>query len=51
MIGASGKPSNTLPAFRIGDERLIKVLPNAARKVNALLAKQGRATGVLRVAG
>jgi iron-sulfur cluster assembly protein len=36
--------------FRIGDERLIKVTPVAAQKVCALLKKQGRPTGVLRVA-
>jgi iron-sulfur cluster assembly protein len=40
----------TGPAFRVGDERLIKVTPGAARKVGGLLAKQGRPTGVLRVA-
>ena len=36
--------------FRVGDERLIKVTPSAAHKVGSLLAKQGRPTGVLRVA-
>ena len=34
----------------MGDERLIRVTPNAARKVSALLARQARPTGVLRVA-
>jgi iron-sulfur cluster assembly protein len=34
----------------VGDERLIKVTPSAAKKVGALLTKQGRANGVLRVA-
>jgi len=38
------------PNFRVGDERLIKVTPSAARKVGALLQKQGRPNGVLRVA-
>ncbi len=38
------------PAFRVGDERLIKVLPNAARRVSTLLTRQGRPGGVLRVA-
>lgn len=38
------------PSFRVGDERLIKLTTDAARKVTALLAKQGRTTGVLRVA-
>src|SRR5256714_12767316 len=42
------KPST--PAFRLGDERLIKLTANAAQKVSSLLAKQGRPTGVLRVA-
>ena len=37
------------PAFRVGDERLIRVTANAARKVNGLLSKQGRPEGVLRV--
>ena len=36
--------------MRIGDERLIKVTPSAARKVTTLLVKQGRPDGVLRVA-
>src|SRR3954466_11063105 len=34
----------------MGNERLIKVTENASRKLNSLLAKQGRATGALRVA-
>ena len=34
----------------MGDERLIKVTASAAEKVNTLLAKQGRPSGVLRVA-
>lgn len=38
------------PGFRTGDERLIKVTPSAAAKVTSLLTKQGRPTGVLRVA-
>jgi len=38
------------PGYRIGDERLIKVTANAAKKVRTLLTKQGRAEGVLRVA-
>jgi iron-sulfur cluster assembly accessory protein len=47
---ATPKTTPATPAFRVGDERLIKVLPGAAKKVSALLAKQGRADGVLRVA-
>jgi iron-sulfur cluster assembly accessory protein len=38
------------PGFRTGDERLIKVTDNAARKVSSLLTRQGRPSGVLRVA-
>ena len=38
------------PGYRVGDERLIKVSPSAAQKVGALLQKQGRPNGVLRVA-
>src|ERR1043165_3548365 len=38
------------PNFRVADERLVKVTENAARKVSALLQRQGRAQGVLRVA-
>jgi iron-sulfur cluster assembly accessory protein len=34
----------------MGDERLIKLTPNAAKKVGSLLTRQGRANGVLRVA-
>lgn len=38
------------PNFRVGDERLIKLTTNAAKKVSTLLTKQGRPGGVLRVA-
>lgn len=38
------------PAFRVGDERLIKLTSSAALKVSGLLTKQGRPAGVLRVA-
>jgi len=38
------------PNFRLGDERLVKLTPSAARKVSSLLTRQGRAGGVLRVA-
>ena len=37
------------PGYRVGDERLIKVTPSAAGRVNMLLQKQGRPQGVLRV--
>lgn len=50
MIAATVTKSAAAPAFRVGDERLIKVTENAARKVSNLLTKQGRPEGVLRVA-
>ena len=51
MIAANSKPSlPATPAFRVGDERLIKLTARAATKVNSLLSRQGRAQGVLRVA-
>jgi len=49
IANASSKPA-AAPAFRTGDERLIKLTPNAATKVTTLLTKQGRPAGVLRVA-
>jgi iron-sulfur cluster assembly protein len=51
MIAATSQNHNSgIPSFRIGDERLIKLTSNAARKVTSLLTRQGRPTGVLRVA-
>jgi len=50
MIANTLIKPNGAPAFRTGDERLVKLTPSAAQKVSALLAKQGRPTGVLRVA-
>lgn len=50
MMAGKSKTAEAQPGFRIGDERLIKLTPSAAKKVAALLAKQGRPTGVLRVA-
>jgi len=47
---ARADPTGSTPAFRVGDERLIKVTAGAAEKVRALLARQGRRAGVLRVA-
>ena len=41
---------NAAPTFRTGDERLVKLTPNAAKKVTSLLTRQGRPNGVLRVA-
>ena len=47
---ASANATPSQPTFRVGDERLIKVTPSAAEKVTSLLTKQGRPSGVLRVA-
>ena len=49
MIANNVKTPAAAPAFRIGDERLIKLTASAAGKVGSLLAKQGRPAGVLRV--
>jgi iron-sulfur cluster assembly protein len=38
------------PNYRIGDERLIRISPAAAEKIQTLLQKQGRPDGVLRIA-
>ena len=39
------------PAYKIGNERLIKVTENASKKLTSLLERQGRAAhGALRVA-
>jgi len=50
MIAKSTTNPTAAPGFRIGDERLIKLTPGAAAKVGSLLSKQGRPSGVLRVA-
>ena len=50
MMAPSAHQPSATPTFRVGDERLIKLTLNAARKVKNLLVKQGRAEGVLRVA-
>src|SRR5437763_13507743 len=49
MIANTATKPAAAPAFRTGDERLIKLTPSAAHKVNSLLTKQGRPAGVLRV--
>jgi iron-sulfur cluster assembly accessory protein len=49
IANLANKPAST-PNFRTGDERLVKLTPSAAHKVSTLLTKQGRPTGVLRVA-
>lgn len=50
MIAPTTQRTNGQPIFRVGDERLIRVTLNAAKKVNSLLTRQGRPSGVLRVA-
>src|SRR5438046_6246202 len=50
MIANTVTKPTAAPAFRTGDERLIKLSPSAANKISTLLTKQGRANGVLRVA-
>jgi iron-sulfur cluster assembly accessory protein len=50
MIANIAKPNLSQPNFRVGDERLVKLTGNAAKKVSTLLTKQGRPNGVLRVA-
>lgn len=50
MIATSASPTGPTPGYRQGDERLIKLTPDAAKKVASLLTRQGRARGVLRVA-
>jgi iron-sulfur cluster assembly protein len=42
--------SSTEVNYRTGDERLVKLTESAAEKVGALLQRQGRPEGVLRVA-
>src|SRR6266700_4098020 len=50
MIANAATKVSLAPAFRTGDERLIKLSASAASKVGTLLNKQGRPNGVLRVA-
>jgi iron-sulfur cluster assembly protein len=50
MIAAAAKAAAAPTGIRQGDERLIKLTESAARKVTALLTRQGRPGGVLRVA-
>jgi len=50
IANIANKAAAAAPAFRIGDERLVKLTPGAAQKGSSLLNKQGRPNGVLRVA-
>src|SRR5690606_34469857 len=48
---AAAPPMSSAPStVRRGDERLIRLTPAAAAKIQSLLEKQGRPSGVLRVA-
>jgi iron-sulfur cluster assembly accessory protein len=49
MMAKPQTAAPTGPNFRVGDERLVKVTSNAARKVSTLLQRQNRPNGVLRV--
>ncbi len=50
MISNTASKPVAPAGYRLGDERLIKLTPSAARKVGTLLTRQGRPQGVLRVA-
>jgi iron-sulfur cluster assembly accessory protein len=50
MMAKTQSTAAVAPNFRVGDERLVKVSANAARKVSTLLQRQNRPNGVLRVA-
>jgi len=50
IANATTAKTPATPSFRVGDERLIKLTAGAAGKVGALLSRQGRPNGVLRVA-
>jgi iron-sulfur cluster assembly protein len=38
------------PTFRVGDERIIRLTPTAAKRVGTMLIKKGFPNGVLRIA-
>ena len=50
IAAAHASRPTTPPAFRVGDERLIRLTADAAKKVTTLLSRQNRPQGVLRVA-
>lgn len=49
MISNAISKQESQPGFRVGDERLVRLTTAAGQKVSALLTKQGRPNGVLRV--
>ena len=50
LAGKRKKETEDEVNYRVGDERLVKLTGSAAEKVSALLQRQGRPKGVLRVA-
>ena len=50
LAGKTRNATTTEAKWRTGDERLVKLTEAAAGKVSALLQRQGRPEGVLRVA-
>lgn len=51
MSAATSSSQTQTPQYKLGNEKLIKVLPNASQRLLGLLKKQGRAEhGALRVA-
>ena len=51
MLASKRKTTSSAEVnYRTGDERLVKLTASAAEKVGALLNRQGRSDGVLRVA-
>ena len=50
ISGIAKNESSAEVRFRVGDERLLKVSESASLKVKSLLQRQGRSSGVLRVA-
>ena len=50
LAGKRKTESSSDVKYRTGDERLVKLTSSAADKVSALLQRQGRPEGVLRVA-
>jgi iron-sulfur cluster assembly accessory protein len=49
MIAKPPSQGTAPTGFRTGDERLIRLTPNASAKVVSMLTRQGRPSGVLRV--
>lgn len=50
MVETTTNSPSTPLNYRVADERVIRVTPDAAAKVTSLLTRQGRPEGVLRIA-